>query len=68
MTKTAAKASTPTSTRKSTPKSHNPRKTPRDPRWTRQPLSVEELGVYTSSHQIDPWRGQLVQIGWDYCV
>ena len=62
MTKTTAKASTPTSTPTST------RKTPRDPRWTRQPLSVEELGVYTSSSQIDPWRGQFVQIGWDYCV
>ena len=43
-------------------------KTPRDPRWTRQPLSIEELGVYSSSHQVDPWRGQFVQLGWDYCV
>ena len=52
---------TSTSTRKS-------RKAPRDPRRSREPLSIEELGTYSSSHQIDPWRGQLVQIGWDYCV
>ena len=59
------KAYTPKSTRKSTPKT---RKHPRDPRWTRGNFSLEELEAYASSHQIDPWRGQLVQIGWDYCV
>ena len=52
---------TSTSNRKS-------RKAPRDPRWTRQPLSIEELGVYSSSHQVDPWRGQFMQLSWDYCV
>ena len=55
------------STRK-TSTSRKSSKPPRDPRWTRQPLSVEELGVYTSSSQIDPWRGQIMQLSWDYCV
>ena len=59
----------PTSTRKTTPtykggKASNPR----DPRRSQEILSVEELGVYSSSSQIDPWLGQLVQIGWNYCV
>ena len=55
------------STRKTVParKSH---KAPRDPRRSRELLSVEELGVYSSSHQVDPWRGQIMQLAWDYCV
>ena len=43
-------------------------KAPRDPSRSREILSVEEMGIYTSSHQIDPWRGQFVQIGWEHCV
>ena len=59
----------PTSTRKTTPtytggKAPNPR----DSRRAQEILTIEELGVYTSSHQIDPWRGQLVQICWNYCT
>lgn len=41
---------------------------PRDSHRAPEILTVEELGVYTSSHQVDPWRGQLVQLSWDYCV
>lgn len=47
----------------------NSRKLPRrDPRHTREQLSAEELGLYSFSTTVDPWRGQLVQLGWDYCV
>ena len=47
---------------------HKSSKLPRDPRRSREPLSVEELGTYSSSHQVDPWRGQFVQLSWDYCT
>ncbi len=54
-----------TSTRKATKKPH---KQPRVPRRLRELLNVEELEVYNSNREVDPWRGQIMQIGWDYCV
>lgn len=43
-------------------------KSPRDPRRSREPIVVEELDNYTPSYQVDPWRGQFMQLCWDYCV
>ena len=43
-------------------------KAPRDPSRTCDLPNVDDLEGYTSSHQIDPWRGQFVQLVWDYCV
>lgn len=45
-----------------------PHKQPRDPRRAQGLVTVEELGVYTPNYQVDPWRGQLMQLSWDYCV
>ena len=55
---------------KPTAKTTTPRKPhkPRDPRRTWDLLNVEEMEVYTPNFQTDPWRGQLVQLSWDYCV
>jgi len=55
-----------TSTKPSTHKSGN--KTPRDPRRLREFLHGEELGNYSSNRQVDPWRGQIMQLSWEYCV
>ena len=41
---------------------------PRDPRRTCDLPNVDDLEGYTSTYQIDPWRGQFVQIGWEHCV
>ena len=40
----------------------------RVPRRLRELLHCEELEVYNSNREVDPWRGQIMQIGWDYCV
>lgn len=57
-----------TTTRKTTPTYKGKASNPRDPRRAQEILTVEELGVYTSSSQIDPWRGQIMQLSWDCCV
>lgn len=41
---------------------------PRDPSRTCDLPNVDDLEGYTSTSQIDPWRGQFVQLVWDYCV
>lgn len=43
-------------------------KAPRVPRRLRELLNVEELDTYNSNREVDPWRGQMVQLSWDYCV
>lgn len=46
-------------------------KQPRDPHRTRKLHAVEEmedLGEYVSNRQVDPWRGQFMQLGWNYCI
>ncbi len=40
----------------------------RVPRRLRELLNVEELDTYNSNREVDPWRGQMVQLSWDYCV
>ena len=52
-------------TRKAT---HKGGKAPRDLRRVRELLHCEELDTYNSNIQVDPWRGQIMQISWDYCV
>lgn len=58
----------PTTTRKTTPTYKGKASNPRDPRRAQEVLTVEELGVYIHSQQVDPWRGQIMQLGWEYCV
>ena len=48
------------------PATHKGGKVPRDPRRLRGLLNVEDVGA--SNHQVDPWRGQIMQLSWDYCV
>lgn len=42
-------------------------KAPRDPSRSRV-VSLPEEAYYASSQQIDPWRGQIVALSWEYCV
>ena len=51
----------PTKSKKST------RRKPNQPQRVRQPSLAEDY-EYSSSRQVDPWRGQFVQLDWGYCV
>ena len=50
------------------PKAPATSKALRVPRRLRELLNVEELDTYNSNREVDPWRGQMVQLSWDYCV
>ena len=59
-------------TRKTTshksPATHKGVKVPVTPLRLREIPNVDDLEGYTSTSQIDPWRGQFVQIGWEHYV